>query len=422
VLSHPSILGRPILPSAALLILLACGGGSGPSPGGPDGGGGGSTVNGQVLDGFGQGLSGRTVLIAGRTTTTDASGKFTLSGATIPYDLVIIEPAPAKVATVYAQLTRLDPKLYDFAGGTSASVQATLAGNIAGGDPFPTATTTLTGVSWGSAERSTGSYVTSTPYSFPVAWSGPSSSTGSVHALQWTVDANGTVTGYRAHGVKTGVTLTTGTTTSNADVLLTAVLTDNVSATITAPSGYNLVERTLYLVFDDQAYFPVSDDTVATPTLSLPVPSGIGAKVIISATGNNGSAQTTAQLSGVAPGTSGAALTLPAPALPTAPVDGATGVDTSTDLVWTPVAGALHLLVLGASAADPTYIIVSGGTRARIPDLGAQGLGLPSARQYEWGLVAIGPYTGIDDFAATGTLPREGVGFQTVTSILFTTR
>lgn len=428
----PSIHHPSARVATVLIFLLGCGG-SGPAPlggagggggggSGGGGGGGGPTVTGQLLDGFGQPLSGRTVLIGTRSTTSDASGQFTLTGVTTPYDLVIVEPAPSKVATVYAQLTRTDPKLRDFGASSGPTRTATVNGNLVNGDPLPTPSGTLTGICWGSPESSTGSYLAASPYALPVSWSGPTSTTGSVHALQWTVDASGTVTGYRSHGVKTGVSLTAGNNTVGADLLLTVPLTASLSGTITVPAGYSVIDRTLTLTFADGAFFPVSGDVVSSPSFSFPVPSGIGASAIVRVTANNGGAQTTAQLSGLPPGTTGAALTLPAPALPIAPADQATGVTTSTDFTWTPVTGGVHFLVLSGNPGDPVFLILSGGSQARIPELSAQGLGLPAGRQYEWGLIALGPYASIDAFAATGTLPREGVGFQTITSTQFTTR
>jgi hypothetical protein len=364
------------------------------------------------------------VLIGPGSATTGANGQFTISGVTTPYDLIILEPSPARVATVYAQLTRIDPKLLDLAAGTQPTRSATLGGGIVGGDALPTPSGELTAVSYGAPEISTGAYVEATPYSFPVAWSGASTITGTVHGLQWTVDANGTVTGYRSHGVKTGVALTSGGTVSNADLMLAAVLTDPISTTISAPAGHEILERDVYVTFDDLAYFPVSLDGLDAGTLTVPVPSGIGAKAIVSATAltGDGASFTTAQITGVNPGTTGAVLTLPSPAIATAPTDGATGVDTSTELVWTPVAGGIHVLVLSGAANDPTYLIASGGTHARIPDLSAHGLGLPSAHPYDFQLFAVGPYASIDAFAETGTFPREGVGFQTQTFTSFTTR
>src|SRR5262249_35890575 len=102
---------RPLrlLAATTLALFVGCGGGSG----NPDGGGGNTTVNGQVLDNFGIGRSGATVIAGGKTTTTDATGRFTVSGIATPYDVVIIAPAPDKAATIYKQLTRTDPKLLD---------------------------------------------------------------------------------------------------------------------------------------------------------------------------------------------------------------------------------------------------------------------------------------------------------------------
>src|SRR5215831_9184171 len=214
VFGHPSMVRLPLLAATAALLALACGGGGNPRPGGGGpggggaggGGGGGSTVNGQIHDGLGQGLPGRTIVIGTATATTDANGQFSISGVTTPYDLVIIEPAPDRTATVYAQLTRLDPKVDDFGTVTTATRAATLGGNLAGGDPLPTPDGEYTLVSWGSPERSTFAAQSGSPYSVPVVWSGPSSTTGAVHSLQFTIDGNGTITGYKAHAVKTGVT------------------------------------------------------------------------------------------------------------------------------------------------------------------------------------------------------------------------
>ena len=94
-------------------------------------------------------------------------------------------------------------------------------------------------------------------------------------------------------------------------------------------------------------------------------------------------------------------------------MDGATGVDTTTDFTWTPVPGGIHVLFLTGAGNDPAYAIVSGGTRTRIPDLSAQGLGLPSGHSYDLILYGIGPYASVDAFAQSGSIPREGLGFQT---------
>ena len=106
-------------------------------------------MTGRVQDEYGQGLSNRTVLIGSRSTTTDVNGQFTLTGIATPYDLVVVEPAPRKAATIYLQLTRTDPKLLNLATQGTPAQSATLGGNISGGVPLSTAGT-LTAVTWAS--------------------------------------------------------------------------------------------------------------------------------------------------------------------------------------------------------------------------------------------------------------------------------
>lgn len=405
---------------AALALLVSCGGGSS-----PPGGGGSATIAGHVIDGYGLPLAGRTVIIGASSTTTDASGAFTLSGVATPYDLVILAPAPTKAATVYTQLTRTDPKLPDLAASNPPALTATVKGALSGGAPLPTTPGTLTLVTWGSPDQAFGGdYVTSSPYSFDVSWVGPSTITGAVHGLQWTLDENSTVTGYVSHGVKTGVSLSSAATVTDADLALTAPVTDSISATATPPAGHEIFERDVVLSFDDGTLIQVSGDGLDGGTLQVPVPSDIGAKALVRfrALSGDGSMETDAQTTGLAPGTASAALSLPSPARLTAPADGATGVDTSTDLVWTPVSAGVHVIFLNGTANDPSYAIVSSGTHARIPDLSAHGLGLPSGHAYDLALLAFGPYASIDAFAQTGALPKEGPGFQTVSFSGFTTR
>ena len=47
---------------------------------------------------------------------------------------------------------------------------------------------------------------------------------------------------------------------------------------------------------------------------------------------------------------------------------------------------------------------------------------IPSARPYDFLLFGLGPYATLDALTETGVFPREGVGFQTLTSTRFTTR
>jgi len=386
-------------------------------------GGGGSTVVGEVVDSYGQPVPNRTVVQAGRSTTTSAGGCFTFTGVTAPYDVSIVQTTPSKFASVYTQLTRTDPKLQDLSV-TGTPAHSTTVGGTLGGTPIPGPDGTQTGVGFGSPEASAGNFFQTGSWSLNVSWAGPASTTGGLHALQWTVDANGTVTGYLAYGVRTGLTLSSGTPISNANLTLTTpVNTAAVTGSIALPSGYTISSRNVYLTFGDAIAFPVSSDAITSPSFGIPVPSGVGAAAIVSVTADNGTSQSTAQTSALAPGTLNATLTLPSPAQPTSPASGATGVDTTTAFVWTPIAGGLSLLILNdPSGSGPEYVIVSGGSTTHIPDLSAQGLGLPSGAPYHWTLIGLGPLASVDALAATGLLPSEGVGYQTTAVSDFTTR
>lgn len=409
-----------IVLSAALALLFGCGGDSG-----NNGGGGSATISGTVVDDIGQPVAGRIVLIGPSSATTDASGAFTITGVVTPYDLIVIAPAPTKFASIYTQLTRTDPKVPDLSVSDSLPLVATVKGNLSGGAPFPTAPDVLTVVTWGSPEQAFGGdYVTTSSYSFDVGWNGPATITGTVHALQWKIDDNSTVTEYVSHGAKSGVSLSNAATVSGTDLSLTAPTVDTVSVTASPPPDHEIFARNVVLTFDDGTFIQVSGDGLDGGTLQVPVPSSIGAKALVQfrSVSSDGSMESDAQLTGLSPGTAGAPLSMPQPARLTSPANNATGVDTNTDLVWTPVGSAFHVLFLAGTANDPGYGIVSGGSRVRIPDLSSHGLGLPSNHGYDAILVAYGPYESLDAFAATGVLPKEGTDFRTVSFTGFTTR
>ncbi|MGZ6028443.1 MAG: hypothetical protein ACXWK5_03400, partial [Myxococcaceae bacterium] len=137
------------------------------------------------------------------------------------------------------------------------------------------------------------------------------------------------------------------------------------------------------------------------------------------AAASDGTSTTEAQSAAIPPGTSNATLSLPSPALPTAPANGATGVDTSTDLVWSPVTGAVYEVLLTGQGTDPVYVLLTSATTVRIPNLSAQGVGLPSGRSYDWSVNALGPLTSVDALAS----PSITLGFDTSSGTSqFTTR
>ncbi len=143
---------------------------------------------------------------------------------------------------------------------------------------------------------------------------------------------------------------------------------------------------------------------------AFPFPSGIGASALVFAAASDGTSTTEAQSAAIPPGTSNATLSLPSPALPTAPANGATGVDTSTDLVWSPVTGAVYEVLLTGQGTDPVYVLADqqhDGPHSG-PEL-PRGWDSPRGGRYNWSVDALGPLTSVDALAS----PSIALGFDT---------
>jgi hypothetical protein len=425
--------GLAICCAVVCLNLLACGGSGDPvahppPPGdggggntGRDGGGGSLAVAGQVLDNTGQPVAARTVLVGTQSTTTDASGHFSFSGVSTPYDLTLVATSPDKTAVVYQGLTRADPKVLDLTTQGTFQHTAHLQGTLFGANPFDG---TIVAVVWASPEAVAGVYVDAFPYDLGIAWSGASSITGTLHALQWTIDESGLPTAYQGIGVKNFVSLDAGTTVTTGDMNLEIPATQTVTTTLSPPTGYTLVDRRADVMFPDGAFFTVASNQASATGFSVLVPTGSDIRISALAENPSGSAQIIGSLAGVAPGTSNATLTLPTPALPTLPANGATGVGTTTNFSWSALAGGVHFVFFtGANSTSPTFAIITAGTSTQLPDLTSQGLALPPAELYQWAVIGLSPLASVDAVAGTGTIALTGTTtFESIADSTFTTR
>ena len=173
-------------------------------------------------------MGGRTVLIGTRSTTTDASGHFSFTGVASPYDLTLITTSPDKTGVVYRGLTRTDPKVLDLTAPGSLPNTGHVQGTLFGGNTFQG---TVVAVTWASPETFAGVYVDAFPYDLGVRWSGASTITGTLRALQWTADG-GLPVSYQGIGSKNGVSLTAGLTVTTGDINLTIPATQTVTTTL----------------------------------------------------------------------------------------------------------------------------------------------------------------------------------------------
>jgi len=366
------------------------------------------TVAGTVVNTAGSGVNGATVAIGAQHTTTDASGAFSLPGVTAPYDAMVIVPFGSRNAvTVFKGLTRTDPKLFAILVPGTAPHNGTVSGGVSGGDPLPAATDN-TAVAWGSPEV-TDSQTFGTTWSMSFEWAGPAATTGNVHALQW-APTTGIPTAYKGYGVTTGVAVASGGNTTGVAVAMSVPAASTIGGSVTVPAGLTLTSKSLTVDFADGASFDVGTETTAATSFNYPVPTGINSTASVSAAAAGTASQSTTRLRGIAAGSTGNAVTLLAPAVQSTPVVNATGVSTSTDFTWTPLTGGLHIVLIssGASATAPIYVLMTTGTSGRIPDLSSLGVVLPAATAYQWAIIALGPWSSIDDVAGGTVLVPTG--------------
>jgi hypothetical protein len=204
------------------------------------------------------------------------------------------------------------------------------------------------------------------------------------------------------------------------DLVLSRPEVTTVSASVVVPPGFQVPERTFELLFEDGAFFRIGASLPTDLTFTVPVPSGIGATCLARARSrrdldvDRGSwAWSVTQLAGIAPGTSDAMLELRAPPIPISPEDGAIGVEPTTDLVWSGVPDAVYLVVVNSWMTGRTYVIVTGETHARVPEL-PQHWGLQPGVAYAWSVQAVGPYPGgIAAFTGGGVLGERASQFST---------
>jgi hypothetical protein len=353
--------------------------------------------------------------IAGKWTTSDDSGAFTIAGVTTPYDVVSVKSSPSKVGVVFKGLTRADPTILFLGTSDSNLSHGTVTGALSGGDPLP-APGDETIVTLGSGNRS----VTATPFSLNPYWAGPTVFTGTLRALQYVKGPSGTPSAYRGYGERPNVSVVHSSTVAAQDVVMTGVSTANLSGTVALPAGYALNFRAVSARFSDGAAFGLGAETALGAAFNVLTPSSIGAtfSVFLEANGPEDSLSYV-RANGLAANASGVTLTAQAAPVMALPVANGTGVTTATDFTWTRFAGGVHILAISpdSGSTNPQFYVFTSDTSARIPDLAAQGMGLPAGAAYRWNVLGFAPFSSVDAFAAqeTGELFAHDLAWGTGT-------
>jgi hypothetical protein len=394
---------------ALALTVLIGGGCSKSSSTGPSSGGLGGvvTVTGKVVGQNGQAVASVPVVVPGKASTnTDASGNFSIANVTTPYDISVVD-ATSKAALVYKGLTRTDPTLLFIGSSPGTSHTGSVSGKISGGTFLPNqGASDVTRVVFASAETN-GSANTAANGTFGainLSWFGPTATTGSLYALQFTADAGGlpVASGYKGYGVRSGIAVNDGSTLTNQFDTLQTVTTSQFTGTVTVPSGYTLAAKLVYARVSQSAVISLFSDNTANAALSYYTPGIPGATLVLGAEAlKAGGGTAITWKNALAIGATGVSVNIVTPPELSLPVNAATGVDTTVTFTWTAMTGGVHLVVFTAGAGSPKYYVLTAGTSATIPNMKPFGLGLPAVTAYSWQVYGFGPFGSVD--AAAGS-------------------
>jgi hypothetical protein len=420
---------RSLLAVASALVLPFCSNNPGNSNGGTADAGG-INLNGKVVNPLGLASANVPVVIKGGANfsvnlVTDADGNFAVANVPTPYDAMVLD-SPYGV-TVSVGLTSATPTVLDmsfldiFDRGmalTGPGGSASLSGTVTGGIGLPMPGGYMTSVIFASpelqthmmeADSITGDYSTD-EYSLgfdgspiPISWSGPTTTTGTLHALQSQALIYGQPITYSGYGFKENVSLANGSAVTGHDIALTAVTPATFAGTYTPPAGYTVETEMVAMKFGSGGLMLIGLDSSASEAFSYSTPNIPGATLVLASTATKGDyAYSLVFSAGLAVDATGVAVASPAAAEGLAV--STSEVTTGTQFSWTAVPGAVHLVVIGSTSGYyrpvPNYVFLTSGTSATIPDLTLFGLSLPASTDYTWVVYGVGPYADVEAASA----------------------
>jgi hypothetical protein len=368
----------------------------------PTGGSSTITVTGHVVSSQLRPVANAPVVITGYpSTTSDANGAFTVSGVTPPYDVTVVISS-TKLGITYRGLTRSDPTLVNLFSTPPAVNNAAVSGTVSGGAGYPLPVNHTSNVVYISPEASGGSIPNSLSgaYSLGLSWDGNSTTSGTLHALQWQTTPAGMPQTYTGYATKAGVIVSAGGSFAGHNLAMASVTGGTISGTITVPATVTLGSKVLALAFSSNRSITLGSEGGTSAAFTYNVPNVTGTTITLSATGTGGGGLSIATKTGIAVGATGVGLTLPEVPQLSLPVDAATNVTNATPFAWTAIPSMVYLILFNGPAGEPDYLIVTGTATTTIPDLTSLGLGLPAGTGYSWGLYVFGPNASID--AAAG--------------------
>jgi len=350
------------------------------------------TVAGSVSSGS----TGITVVLVGKSsTTTGSGGTFTFTDVTPPYDLYTVgtDFSNTKWIYYYKGLTRPDPIVTH---ATSFIVAGTASTSTVGG--------TLSGgigalnrrVLWGDTSGSV--IPTSTAYSFTASWPTAANKSGTMHAIEWTTNSNGTPETI-VYG-STNATVSAGGTDDNMiNVAMATPTTAIITGTLTAPAGFlGLIETFFTQQFGSNS---VQMAQGFSGTLDCKIPVIAAGKQTLYAEITDGSGNDMQKSYFVHPAidsNTDATYQMALPAQLTAPANAATGVGLTTDFTVTSPTTTVNRFNISTSGTTKVgYSIFTTDTTARIPNVAEAAL--PAGQSFSWNVTTFAPHTHVNGVA-----------------------
>lgn len=366
-------------------------------------------VTGIVVDEYGEPMAAVTVTASGGApVVTAADGTFTFTDMTVPYDVTVVDITNS-LGHRFEGLTTSEPRIMPASAVTSGlagDLGADVSGTLSHASLIPVpmghmamvCIEGLSGIATGCDLLQPGE----SGYAFSANWFAPAGLNARVRAYVYATDASDKPTAVVASGAAGPAVL------SNTDnEVLNIALTDtsnqaSVALTATAPPGFDLASEVLISHYSDFSSIAFSSGTPdsATETLIAPFFSGAPLSVYVRAdpTAPGVNSTTVGWSVGLAPGET-VSMALLQPPTGISPVEGATGVTTTSDFVVANPSGGVLTFILqpGAGGTGPTFVTTTVSTTANFPDLSTFGMGLPASADYIWGVIASHDLSDVDE-------------------------
>jgi hypothetical protein len=362
------------------------------------------TVTGKVVGPTGQPVIGIPVFVGTLpSVVSDVNGGFTIPNVTTPYTITAVDGLQ-KMGIVFIGLTRSDPVLTFFLTPSGTALSATVSGTISGGASYPEPASHKTLVAFVSPEIASGTTVNTTTgtYTTSPSWFGPTTTTGTIHALQWQFDAGNLPVTFKGYGTKASVALSNSGVFAAQNIAMSPISQSSVSGSVTPPVGYTVSSKSVVVSLGTTGGITILSDATSTTTFTYNTPNVPSATLRLSAVASKSPYQASAFKVGVPVNGTNQAITIPAAPEYSLPIAAATGVTDTTRFAWTAFANGVHLVLFSGGAGQPVYQVVTSETSTKIPKLNSVGLVLPAAAAYSWRIIGIAPFSSIDQAAGAG--------------------